>query len=370
MAPRTPKAPAAIPPVEDFNATPEEERLDKVLSALQGEGKVKVSRRDDKGNLRYVGTLPLTDDFSEETVREAFGGGRYSLRFFLSPDNDSYAAHMPMEIEGPARERPLTPVAPAPAVSGVVSGTGSVAEVAALHVQIARLTGLVEGMTAAMQGQGGAGGGGSLAALKDVAEVVRSLMPAPGGPGLGGSDAFAMAREALSFGRELNKATGDHEPGFPWEKVIDQGVVPLVELARKQQTPGAAAAAAPAAPSAPAGGGPDMAALPAWAKYLVAERGFVLQMARDTVDPKAVAALLLDRWQKKMPAADWDAFADATGEDGFADAVVELAVKYLPGVSDVRPWFGQFVAAVVADFEEDEPSAEASPGGGGAPVTS
>ena len=361
---RPPKVPVE-PAVDPWDQTPEEERLNKVLAALQGEGKVKVSRRDDKGNLRYVGTLPLTDDFSEETVREAFGGGRYSLRFFLSQDNDSYATHMGMEIEGPARERPLAPTTPAAAPAMPGTGVAGV-EYAAMQMQLARLTGLVEGLTAAMREGGGAAGGGSLAALKDVAEVVRSLMPAaPAGGGAG--SVFEVAREAIAFGREVGKGGGEGG-GFPWDKLVDQGVVPLVDMARKQAE--ANKGPAPNAPAPVKGalppGAPNMAAIPSWARYVLAEQGFIVQMARDQVAPDTVAELLLDRWEHKMPGADWDAFGDAVTEPGFADQAVALAAQYVPALADVRVWFGQFLTAVADQMAGDD---DAPPVVGGAGPT-
>lgn len=351
---RPPKVPEP-PAVDPWDQTPEEERLQKVLAALQGEGKVKVSRRDEKGNLRYVGTLPLTDDFSEETVHEAFGGGRYSLRFFLTQDNDSYATHMGMEIEGPARERPVTPPAPAvPGTPGSGATFGAATEYAALQIQVARLTGLVEGLTAAMKESGGVGGG-SLAAIKDVAEVVRSLMPASPTPAAN-QDVFGIAREAIAFGREVGKGGGGGD-GFPWEKVVDQGVLPLVDMARKQAgtpapAPGAPAATLPAATP----GGPSMDGVPAWARYILAEQGFILGAARDDMNPETVAALLAERWHKKMPAPEWEAFGDAVAEDGFADQAAALAVQYLPGAAAVRPWLARFLAAVVDQLTEPEES--------------
>jgi hypothetical protein len=367
---RVPKVPE-VPEGNPWDQTPEEERLNKVLAALQGEGKVKVSRRDDKGNLRYVGTLPLTDDFSEETVREAFGGGRYSLRFFLSQDNDSYATHMGMEIEGAPLARPIVP-AQAPVVPGVVPGTGSVSEVAALQMQVARLAGLVEGLTASMRESGG-GGGGSLSALKDVAEVVRSLMPAGGTPGAG--NVFEVAREAIAFGREVGKGGGGGEGGFPWEKLVDQGVIPLVDMARKQQDAAKPAANAPA-PAAPTPKGPTMPGVPPWARYVLAEQGFITQMAREGVRPETVATLLLDRWEHKMPGAEWDAFGDAVTEAGFADQALALATQYVPALAEIRPWLGQFLLSVVAEMQDgDEPDvkvpgvsdAPGEQGGGGGP---
>lgn len=359
MARRT-DAPAP-PAVDPWDATPEEERLNKVLAALQGEGKVKVSRRDEKGMLRYVGTLPLTDDFSEETVRENFGGGKYSLRFFLTPDNDSYATHMSMDIEGRPLERAAAGPAPAPAPSLLPTGAIT-ADVANLHLQIAELKGMVAGLAAAVKDGGGASGG--LAQLKDVAEIVRSLMPnAPAGAG-GAADVFQVAREAMAFGKEVSKGGGG-EQGFPWETVVDKAVLPLVDLAKKQAgTPGAPNPA----PGAPAAKGPDMAALPAWARYVVAEQGFILQMAREGVEPATVATLLLDRWEKKMPAVEWAAFGDAVSTEGFAEEATGLAVQYLPGAAAVRPWLGQFLLAVAAEFAEEEPETTKVPedeGGGG-----
>lgn len=358
MARRT-DAPAA-PAVDPWDATPEEERLNKVLAALQGEGKVKVSRRDEKGMLRYVGTLPLTDDFSEETVRENFGGGKYSLRFFLTPDNDSYATHMSMDIEGRPLERaaagpaPVSPVAPhyGPVVPG---------DVGRLQLEIAELKGMVAGLAAAVKEGGGGGAGGALGQLKDVAEIVRSLMPAPAaGPG-GAADVFQVAREAMAFGKEVSKGNGGADHAFPWDTVVEKGVLPLVDLAKKQAgTPGAPNPA----PGAPAAKGPDMGALPAWARYVVMEQGFILQMAREGVEPATVATLLLDRWEKKMPAADWAAFGDAVSADGFADEATALAVQYLPGAAAVRPWLGQFLLAVAAEFTEEEPDTPGAASGG------
>lgn len=109
-----------------------------------------------------------------------------------------------------------------------------------------------------------------------------------------------------------------------------------------------------------------MAAIPSWARYVLAEQGFIVQMARDQVAPDTVAELLLDRWEHKMPGADWDAFGDAVTEPGFADQAVALAAQYVPALADVRVWFGQFLTAVADQMAGDD---DAPPVVGGAGPT-
>lgn len=352
MASRKAPVPPAVDPLAGGVGTAEEQRLDQILAGLEGEGSVKVSRRDDKGNLRYVGRLPLEDTFSEETVREAFGGGRYYLRFYT---NGEYSAGVGMEIEG-APKMPgagPAPVGAAPAPTAPVA-TGD----HALALEVAQLRGLVAGLTASMQG--GGGGGGGLAQLKDVAEIVRSLMPATANPPQGPGSVFEVAREALAFGREVGKDSGDRG-AFPWETVVEKGVLPLVDLAREHaaRTPGGVPAAS-GAPTAPAKGAAAVPpGIPTWARYLVAEQGFVVQMAKEEADPDTVADLLLNRWEKKMPAADWDAFQETTQAPGFVDQALALATQYLPGFAPVGAWVRRFLDAVVEQMQPEEPDAPA-----------
>lgn len=384
---RPPKAPP--PPGPELGTQdPEEMRLDRILDGLEGEGFVKVSRRDEKGVLRYAGRLPLADDFGEETVRDAFGGGRFYLRFYTG---GAYQAGTGMEIEGPPKlsaPAATPPATPGPGVADVQRfQEGAAGGNVSLLVEVARLRGLVEGLTASMGTGGGGAGGGALGQLKDVAEVVRSLMPGAA-PTSGGdpTKVFELARAAIDFGKEVSGGGDGDGGGFPWSKVIDEGVRPLVALATDQarKTAGAAPAGAPAAaPAAPTHPATEAATkmllppgVPRWGQMLVAEAPFLLQMAREEMDPRTVADLLLARWEKNMTDAEWEAFATTVADPTFVEQTVRLAAQFIPGAAAVAPWLTAFCGAVVEDFAtqgEDEPApgtpgAPTDAGGGGAKI--
>lgn len=329
--------------------------VDAALAQLgPGESVVNVMRRASAtGTLKYLRRIAVTPDFSLDLVRETWGGGKYVLSFF-SPDERGRQQHVrsvTVDIEGephaPPVERAAPGIADVEALARATAGPGS----SALELEVARLRGLVEGLT-----QGRAATADPLEMLERLTTIMRNTQPpaaAAGNP----SEILAFAREAVGFAKEMAPGSGDTSA---WEKMIDKVGAPALELIRQGMAQRAGGAAPPAAlPAATDGAGPVNAT--EWLQLAPHVRQLVIR-AQQGRDPELAAEGFLEEMEHSHPAL-FEEIASLALQPGFVAAAVERLALLDLRVSEppIRAWVEKFAAAVVTSFADAQATNEPRP---------
>lgn len=330
--------------------------LDGVLAQLPpGEAVVNVMRRDNGhgGKLKYVRRIAVTPDFSLDTIRDRWGGGKFVLQFF-GPDERGRQAHVrsvTVDIEGEPHDEPARPDparGPGPGVAELQALQSGASGLVTLQLELATLKGMLAGLT---QGKGTAPD--PLEMMERLTTVIRNLQPAtPAAPAGNPSEILAFAREAVGFAKEM--APGADESSA-WEKLADKVGVPALQLIREGMAQrGHAGALPPAAPAAPTvtGGAPVNAA--DWMQLAPYARQLVIR-AQQGRDPELAAEGLLEELEHAHPAL-FQEIAGLATQPNFATVAIERLALLDLRVNEppIRAWLEQFAAHVAASFEEEQ----------------
>jgi len=332
---------------------PDEESLEEEMRALgAGGARVRLMRKDERtGKLTHLESVAGTD-FSLDFIREQFGGGSY--RAESRSTDGRYLNKVSFDIDARYRGARWADGVPVSVALGV-------------SPDVQRLERIVERLVGAMA-QPAAPPPNPLGQMKELAEIVRTLMPAP--PPESNVSALKetveLAKELVGMGREMVEETG-YSDQPPWERIIEQGVVPLVKMAAERGRRGVAPA--PARLALPASVTPPTVVAttpttvtsevqPVWQLDLARYIPLILARAKKHADPETTAAFVLQELNEDTITA----IAGAAEADEFVDTVFAKLPPEFRADPNVEAWTREFLAAVPRLlFEEEEPATTDAP---------
>lgn len=349
-----PKRPEVLDePPDELLSEPSESaaRIEDVIQEVVGgeDPIVKIQRR--KPTYAYIGQLPVTPDFMlEEAVAQMAGGGTYVCQFYARMPGDTrlrpYRAVTVVIAGEPFKEprRPAAVVAEPPAAAGA-SGDPE------LRLQLARLEGKLEGLTAA----GPAEKVSPVTLLSELAALMKSLQPeAPRvDPMAQITGIVAAVREVVGVGREIAPESGGDGAGL-WAPVISQGVdaiKTLVGEAAKQREAGLGSGAIiPPRPIADVTTPLLPEGAPMWQQEVAA---WVPRLIERALAGKS-AELAADVFCEDITGATFQALQPIAAQPGFVEATVAQLQALDPRVKDLAEWFTTFLEAVQEQMKEDD----------------
>lgn len=323
------------------------EQLQRLLAQYQPDGgyRVRVDRKNPSTRqLEYLGTVDLSYQLEDDTKAE-WGGGEYRGRI-VNPRGE-YQESIRYAIAGPAKTAPVPALAD-PVVAPRESHTDTLLrEVIASNRAIAD----------ALREQGRARTEDPVESFTKVATAFKSVF------GNGGrsdtTDTIALVDRVLGL-RDRILENGER-PESELGKIVKDGVLPLVDLAREKiqsdkeiqmarlRTTSSNAPLDPVARLA--------LRIPAIA------RAFLIQQAKADADPMLYAEVALDQ----LPGDVQDVLPLLVVQPDFTEKLITA----IPAFAPYADWFSRFVDAMRANLSEDDTDSEPVGGAqGDAAVTS
>ncbi len=328
LAPTTPAA-VVVGGVDDEPG--EESTLGTLLAQFGDEAmsyKVRVDRKDARGERFYLGTVPLTADLLDE-IKAKWGGGIFRGR--ISTEHGAYVRSLTFGIAGAQRDPEATS--------------------AAAPSELTELRGIVGALVSSVQALSDAARApapqvSSLSQFAEMAKIMRDLTPAPvaAAPATPMLEMFAMMN---GFQDMRDRLTEDAEPRDGLASVVDKGLNALTPLLQQKLDNDAKALTtrgrrriAPLAPSDP------VAALAA--KIPGAARMYLANQAKRDKEPGLYAEVILDA----LPDTVYAKLPEMLGRDDFAAALCAAVPQFAP----YPAWFAKLADALrVSLLEAAEP---------------
>jgi len=313
--------------------------------------RVRLHRKDERdGKLANMETVSR-DNFSVDYVREQFGGGEY-VAVAVTPTGQ-FIKRCTFKVD--ARYKGARWAEPALAAGPI-----------GVSPDVQRLERVVERLVEALA-KPAAPAVNPLGQMKELAEIVRTLMPAtpPESNVSALKETVGLAKELVGMGREMVE---DAEPSDqpPWDRIIEKGVVPIIEMAQRARRPAMApvtarpALLAPVTPATVVAETPTAVTTttedqPVWQLDLARYIPLILARARKHADPETTAAFVLQELNEDTVTA----IAGAAESDDFVDMVFGKLPSEFRVDPNVEAWTRDFLAAVPRLlFEEEEPEEE------------
>jgi hypothetical protein len=318
--------------------------------------RVRLLRKDERDSKLANMETVSADNFSVDYVREQFGGGEY-VAVAVDPSG-RFIKRVTFKVDARYQGARFAEPAPPPMALGV-------------SPDVQRLERVVERLVEAL-GKPAAPAVNPLGQMKELAEIVRTLMPAtpPESNVSALKETVGLAKELVGMGREMVE---DAEPSDqpPWDRIIEKGVVPIIEMAQRARRP--AIAPVPARPALPAPVVPAAVVAetpttvtqttegqPVWQLDLARYIPLILARARKHADPETTAAFVLQELNEDTVTA----IAGAAEADDFVDTIFGKLPPEFRADANVEAWTREFLAAVPRLlFEEEGPEGESTDDG-------
>lgn len=331
-----------------------DEQLSSLLEELGGAGyRVRMDRKDSRGELEYLGTVDLTPDLLDD-VRARWGGGRYRGRVVNA--RGGYERSLTFGIAGAPRD---PEPAPAP-----VAGAAAPDRLAHLEAIVTRLGEQLGGTLARLERSERPD---DLQQFARFATLMRELAPAatntpaPAAP----ADPLDSLTRLLTFQSALEERMGPRGgggPAFDVAALVRDGVKPLVGVLEKKidlereamlRRGGRPVAVVEREAAAPAPAPLAQTPLALLVHQLPGfGRVFLANCARADKSAELYAETVLDQ----LPGDVVDALPELLAGDDIGERLAEL----VPEWNGHGAWFGELAAALLASLNPPGSDLEAT----------
>jgi hypothetical protein len=348
----TPGPGEELPPVGVLDEADAEEQddIEGVISQVADEAATVQVKRwnpapDDPARPWDYVTTVAAREFSVETIKREYGGGRYkAVTLDRSKKYVRGGTHI-FNIDKMFKPQPSAP-SPDASVPSVVVSPG----VAALAAKVDNLAALLQAHNSTKE-------------TLDMALKIAAVMGGGAARGMAPDTLFTTATKLIEFSRGLagdgvggggGGADNDDDLYATAVKELVKPIAALIQSEVEQRS--RVRLLNPSRPAAlPAGEAPNMAGMPPWVVQLRPFIPQLLTLARENADPELYADVVYDLMERKLPTAQLQAVEAAAADAAFVDTV--LAALPLPCVP-FKEWFRALASNLKAAM-----TAPPSPGG-------
>lgn len=353
------------PSVLDEADEEEQDDIEAVISQVSDEAATVQVKRwnptpDDPARPWDYVTTVAAREFSVETIKREYGGGRYKA--VTLDRNKKYVrggTHI-FNIDKMFKAQPAAPTSEAPAAARPSS------EVAALAAKVDQLAALMQAQNSTKE-------------TLDMALKIAAVMQGRGAPSMSPDTIFNTATKLIDFSRGLGGMGGGEGGGGGGDGDDDVYAVAVKELVKpvasliqsEVERRSRLRVLNPAKPPAADAGAeaPNMAGMPAWVVQLRPFIPQLLTLARENADPDLYADVVYDLMERKLPTAQLQAVEEAATNEAFVDTIMSA----LPApCRQYGEWFRKLATSLKASMTappspgDDEEGDDEAAGGGGA----